>query len=305
MFDIKRLAPWDGVGMNVHGAFSSKEVMQRAGLDWSVSSRKLYLSDGSPVPGVKANIRSTDNKVLGIVGPDYKIVQNAEAFSFMDQVLGEGVTYETAGALKGGRRVWVLAHIPGEYRFVEDKADPYILFSTTHNGSGAIKVCLTPIRVVCMNTLNLAIKTATRSWSIVHKGLMDQKIANAKNTLIASKEYMGALCDEMVNLNEIKLTDTQVYDYVKKLIPMPLDPSEVTRRNVSSKRTELMDRYELAPDLAHVDKSAYRFVNAVSDFATHSTPLRARSNYRGTRLLSILDGNTLIDTSYQMMKEVA
>ena len=305
MFDIKRLAPWDGVGMNVHGAFSSKEVMQRAGLDWSVSSRKLYLSDGSPVPGVKVNVRSTDNKVLGIVGPDYKIVQNAEAFSFMDQVLGEGVTYETAGALKGGRRVWVLAHIPGEYRFVEDKADPYILFSTTHNGSGAIKVCLTPIRVVCMNTLNLAIKTATRSWSIVHKGLMDQKIANAKNTLIASKEYMGALCDEMVNLNEIKLTDTQVYDYVKKLIPMPLDPSEVTRRNVSSKRTELMDRYELAPDLAHVDRSAYRFVNAVSDFATHSTPLRARSNYRGTRLLSILDGNTLIDTSYQMMKEVA
>ena len=305
MFDIKRLAPWDGVGMNVHGAFSSKEVMQRAGLDWSVSSRKLYLSDGSPVPGVKANVRSTDNKVLGIVGPDYKIVQNAEAFSFMDQVLGEGVTYETAGALKGGRRVWVLAHIPGEYRFVEDKADPYILFSTTHNGSGAIKVCLTPIRVVCMNTLNLAIKTATRSWSIVHKGLMDQKIANAKNTLIASKEYMGALCDEMVNLNEIKLTDTQVYDYVKKLIPMPLDPSEVTRRNVSSKRTELMDRYELAPDLAHVDRSAYRFINAVSDFATHSTPLRARSNYRGTRLLSILDGNTLIDTSYQMMKEVA
>ena len=266
MFDIKRLAPWDGVGMNVHGAFSSKEVM---------------------------------------VGPDYKIVQNAEAFSFMDQVLGEGVTYETAGALKGGRRVWVLAHIPGEYKFVEDKADPYILFSTTHNGSGAIKVCLTPIRVVCMNTLNLAIKTATRSWSIVHKGLMDQKIANAKNTLIASKEYMGALCDEMVNLNEIKLTDTQVYDYVKKLIPMPLDPSEVTRRNVSSKRTELMDRYELAPDLAHVDRSAYRFVNAVSDFATHSTPLRARSDYRGTRLLSILDGNMLIDTSYQMMKEVA
>lgn len=305
MFDIKRLAPWDGVGMNVHGAFSSKEVMQRAGLDWTVSSRKLYLSDGSPVPGVKANVRSTDNKVLGIVGPDYKIVQNAEAFSFMDQVLGEGVTYETAGALKGGRRVWVLAHIPGEYRFVEDKADPYILFSTTHNGSGAIKVCLTPIRVVCMNTLSLAIKTATRSWSIVHKGLMDQKIANAKNTLIASKEYMGALCDEMVNLNEIKLTDTQVYDYVKKLIPMPLDPSEVTRRNVSSKRTELMDRYELAPDLAHVDRSAYRFVNAVSDFATHSTPLRARSNYRDTRLLSILDGNTLIDTSYQMMKEVA
>lgn len=305
MFDIKRLAPWDGVGMNVHGAFSSKEVMQRAGLDWSVSSRKLYLSDGSPVPGVKANVRSTDNKVLGIVGPDYKIVQNAEAFSFMDQVLGEGVTYETAGALKGGRRVWVLAHIPGEYKFVEDKADPYILFSTTHNGSGAIKVCLTPIRVVCMNTLNLAIKTATRSWSIVHKGLMDQKIANAKNTLIASKEYMGALCDEMVNLNEIKLTDTQVYDYVKKLIPMPLDPSEVTRRNVSSKRTELMDRYELAPDLAHVDRSAYRFVNAVSDFATHSTPLRARSDYRGTRLLSILDGNMLIDTSYQMMKEVA
>lgn len=305
MFDTKRLAPWDGVGMNVHGAFSSKEVMQRAGLDWSVSSRKLYLSDGSPIPGVKANVRSTDNKVLGIVGPDYKIVQNAEAFSFMDQVLGEGVTYETAGALKGGRRVWVLAHIPGEYKFVEDKADPYILFSTTHNGSGAIKVCLTPIRVVCMNTLNLAIKTATRSWSIVHKGLMDQKIANAKNTLIASKEYMGALCDEMVNLNEIKLTDTQVYDYVKKLIPMPLDPSEVTRRNVSSKRTELMDRYELAPDLAHVDRSAYRFVNAVSDFATHSTPLRARSNYRGTRLLSILDGNTLIDTSYQMMKEVA
>lgn len=303
MFDEKRLAPWDGIGRSVHGARNSKEVMKLAGLDWTVRSEDVYLENGLVVPGVKATVRSNDDKVLGIVGSNYKVVQNSEAFSFMDQVLGEGVTYETAGALLGGKRVWVLAHVPGEYKFLDDNADPYILFSTSHNGTGAIRICLTPIRVVCMNTLNLAIKKASRSWSIIHKGLMEEKIANARDTLVASKTYMGALCEEMIELNKIKLTDAQVDDYVKKLIPMPAAPSTMTKRNVTKKRLELIDRYQLAPDLAHVDKSAFRLVNAVSDFATHSDPLRMRKNYRDTRLLSIMDGNDLIDRSYQMMKE--
>ena len=305
MFDVKRMAPWDTIGTKVHGATSSEEVMKMAGLDWTVHSCKIYIDDKSEVPDLVANVRSSDNKCLGIVSKNYKIVQNADAFSFMDQVLGEGVTYETAGALQGGKRIWVLAHIPGEYKFLDDAADPFLLFTTSHNGVGSIKVCITPVRVICMNTINLAIHNASRSWSIIHKGLIEQKLENARDTLIASRKYMHALCDEMVELNKIKLTQKQVEDYVCKLIPMPLDPSQQCRLNVNHKRDELMNVYLESPDLAHVDKSAYRLINAVSDYATHARPLKMTKNFYETRLIGIIDGNNLIDKSYKMLKEAA
>ena len=105
----ERDVPWHGLGTPVQEAPNSAEALRLAGLDWEVVSRDIQLCGGKKIPGYHANVRSSDNSVLGVVGERYKIVQNNDAFAFTDGIIGEGARYETAGSLSGGRRVWMLA----------------------------------------------------------------------------------------------------------------------------------------------------------------------------------------------------
>ena len=171
-----REKPWHGLGTRVEDAPSSKDALRLAGLDWRVVQEPIYKRGREKIPGYRANIRDSDRKVLGVVSDRYKIVQNEEAFSFTDALLGKGVRYETAGSLQEGRKVWLLARLPQEYIMSGERISPYLVFSNTHDGSGAVKVALTPIRVVCNNTLNLALDTARRSWSMIHTGNIKDKI---------------------------------------------------------------------------------------------------------------------------------
>ena len=102
-----RKAPWHGLGTKVIEAPDSKNALILAGLDWNVLQEPIYTGAGEPVGGYRANIRDTDRKVLGVVTDRYKVVQNHEAFAFTDSLLKEGVRYETAGSLQGGKRIWL------------------------------------------------------------------------------------------------------------------------------------------------------------------------------------------------------
>ena len=106
MFSVRE-TPWHGLGRIIMDAPASREALELAGLDWQVESRNIYSGTGAMIPGYRANVRSTDNAVLGVVSDRYRIVQNEEAFQFTDDLLGEGVTYETAGSLQGGKKVWM------------------------------------------------------------------------------------------------------------------------------------------------------------------------------------------------------
>ena len=158
MFSVRE-KPWHGLGVVVEEAPSSEEALRLAGLDWRVVQKSLYTNSGL-VDG-------------------YKVVQNTEAFAFTDNLLGEGVKYETAGSLQGGRKVWILARLPREYIMSGERITPYLVFSNTHDGLGAVKVAITPVRVVCNNTLNLALSTANRCFSMVHTGDIKGKIDEA------------------------------------------------------------------------------------------------------------------------------
>ena len=182
MFYVRE-TPWHGLGTKVLEAPASKDALQLAGLNWRVMQEPIYTAMEELVDGYKANVRDSDRKVLGVVTDRYRVIQNDEAFAFTDGLLGEGVKYETAGSLQGGRKVWLLAHMPHEYIISGERISPYLLFSNTHDGSGAIKVALTPIRVVCQNTLNLALAGAKRSWSMIHTGDIREKMQEAKDTL--------------------------------------------------------------------------------------------------------------------------
>ena len=297
-----REKPWHGLGTMVAEAPNSKDALRLAGLNWKVLQEPVYTENEELIQGYKANVRDTDRKVLGVVTDRYKVIQNEEAFAFTDTLLGEGVRYETAGSLQEGRRVWMLARLPREFIIGGERISPYMVFSNTHDGSGAVKTALTPIREVCNNTLNLALRTAKRSWSMIHTGDISGKIEEAKNTLLLADEYMTALGQEFENLRKIKLSEKQVLDYIKILLPMEENYSLLQKRGVEKLRADMKMRYFDAPDLKDVGNNGYRFVNAVSDFATHSTPRRKTANYKENIFARTADGNPMIDRAYQLVK---
>ena len=301
MFYVRQ-APWHGLGVRVEEAPSSQEALRLSGLDWQVIQQPIATVDGTPIPGYRANLRDTDQQVLGVVTDRYRVVQNEEAFAFTDGLLGEGVKYETAGSLQNGRKIWLLAKLPDKYIIEGDQIDPYLVFSNSHDGSGSIKVAMTPVRVVCQNTLNLALSSAKRVWSTIHVGDLAGNMTEAHNTLLMAEKYMGQLGLEFSRLSQVKLSDQKVLDFIDQLLPMDDQPTEIHRKNVIRIREDMKQRYFDAPDLQHVGKNAYRFLNAVSDFATHAKPLRETASYRENLFAKTMEGNPLMDRAYQLVQ---
>lgn len=300
MFYVRE-TPWHGLGTKVKESPASRDALILAGLNWKVIQEPIFTDTREQIEGYKVNIRDSDRKPLGVVTERYKVIQNEEAFAFTDELLGEGVKYETAGSLQGGRKVWLLAHMPHEYIISGERISPYLLFSNTHDGSGAIKVALTPIRVVCQNTLNLALSSAKRCWSMIHTGDIRGKMQEARNTLFMAQTYMDELGKEFENLRMKKITDKQVMEYIEILLPMEDNSTPQQTKNIRKLREDMKMRYFDAPDLQHVGNNAYRFVNAVSDFATHAEPLRKTANYKENMFARTVEGNPLIDKAYQMV----
>ena len=297
-----RVTPWNGLGTRVEEAPGSKEALVLAGLDWKVVQKPIVTEDGLPVNGFKANIRDRDSQVLGVVTNRYTVVQNEDAFAFTDKLLGEGVTYETAGSLQDGRRTWILAKLPQRYIISGDEITPYLVFMNSHDGTGAIKAAMTPVRVVCQNTLNLALSTAKRSWSTNHTGDIKGKLEDARNTLLYADRYMGELGKAIDQLQQICLSDQKVYEYIDALFPLVDGITEQQRKNLMRLKEEVKMRYFDAPDLQYVGKNGYRFVNAVSDFATHGKPLRQSSQYKENLFARTVEGNALLDRAYQLVQ---
>jgi len=296
-----RTAPWHGLGARVEEALTSQDALHYSGLDWQVKQEPLMTGTFKSVPGYVANVRSDNDRILGIVSDSYKVVQNEEAFAFTDALIGEGVRYETAGSLDEGRKVWLLAKLPERYQLVGEDVDPYIVFTSSHDGSGAIRVAPTPIRVVCQNTLNLALNTAKRSWSTTHTSNVHSRLDDARNTLLFADKYMKALQQEAERLSMQRVTDKLFYTLVDKLLPVDEDASEQTKSNNRKQRSDLIYRYFHAPDLVDLPKNGWRFINAVSDHATHAQPLRMTKNYRENLFDKVITGHPMTDKAMKLL----
>ena len=296
-----RTAPWHGLGARVEEALTSQDALHYSGLDWQVKQEPLMTGTFKSVPGYVANVRSDNDRILGIVSDSYKVVQNEEAFAFTDALIGEGVRYETAGSLDEGRKVWLLAKLPERYQLVGEDVDPYIVFTSSHDGSGAIRVAPTPIRVVCQNTLNLALNTAKRSWSTTHTSNVHSRLDDARNTLLFADKYMKALQQEAERLSMQRVTDKLFYTLVDKLLPVDEDASEQTKSNNLKQRSDLIYRYFHAPDLVDLPKNGWRFINAVSDHATHAQPLRMTKNYRENLFDKVITGHPMTDKAMKLL----
>lgn len=303
-----REVPWHGLGVRLEDPPTSEEALVASGLDWTVIQKPIYTTtDGvsTPISGYRANIRDLDNKVLGIVTDRYKVVQNVEAFEFVDNLLGEGVKFETAGSLFGGQKVWMLAILPNKYKALGDEIAPYLCFTNSHDGSGAIRVILTPTRVVCNNTLNIALKNAQRSWNCVHKGNIQAKLEEARKTLVLAENYMEKFCMEAERLHSKMLYKSDIEAFIEDLLPMPDDAGATKERNILSLRENLSNRFYYAPDMKWMENTPWKMLSAVSDFVCHNPPLRISDTYKENNFDRILSGHALIDQAYDILKDFA
>lgn len=296
MFSVREV-PWHGLGTIVKEAPTSHDAIKLAGLDWTVDSKPVFDEEGKEIEGFKANTRSSDNSILGIVSNKYKIIQNTEAFEFTDNLISDEVHYETAGSLRSGKTIWLLAKLPEKY-IIGDKFDPYICFTNNHDGKGAVTVCMTPIRVVCNNTLNLALNSAKRSWSIRHLGDINGKLAEARQTLALADLYMDNLNKEANRLINVSVTDAELEAIFDELYPIDSNDSNRKKTNIISMKENIFNKYQSA-DISKFKGTAWGVINAVTDFAAHTTPARVTDTFQENNWGRIIGGHPIVDAFYK------
>lgn len=298
MFSVRE-KPWHGLGRIVAEAPTSKEALELAGLDWTIDGIPVYDSKGRQIPDYVANTRSTDEKVMGIVSGRYKVVQNVDAFAFTDSLVGEGITYETAGSLRGGKQIWLLGKMPERF-ILGDKFEPYICFTNTHDGSGSVRACMTPVRVVCNNTLNMALSEANRAWSTPHRGNIEARMQEARQTLQLADEYLTRLDEEADRLANEILTIEQVHDTLDKMLPVDDKMTDRQKKTAQDAKDGII-QCVFAPDLAKFIGTKYGFLNAVADYADHSNPVRQTKAWQENRWGYVISGHPLLDKAMALV----
>lgn len=288
--------PWHGLGTYIDHAMTSQEALIAAGLDWNVTSEEVVVR-GQPVPGIRANVRSTDGAILGVVGSRYKIIQNSEAFAFTDFLLkndaGVPVTYETAGSLDHGRKVWLLARLP-EQLILGDAIVPYIVFVNSHDGKGSVKVAMVPTRVVCQNTLNLALQQASRTWSTKHLSNIHDKMLDAADTLQLATAYMRSLEEKAETLEQIRFSKQRVEDFVNELFPVPANASQRHKSLILQKQDDLKAILFNKEDLKSFRETAWGAYSAVADYESHLAPKRFSKSFKEKRFEKFIYGNEVL-----------
>lgn len=231
-FSVRQPA-WHGLGTIVQDYPTSAQAVAFAHLNYEVIKAPIVakgknLFDTYPVPDQFATMRTDTNAVFGVVGKDYQIVQNADAFAFFDAIVGggDGILYETAGALGNGERIFITAKLPGYIRVGngDDVTEKYIFLTTSHDGSGSITAAFTPVRIVCQNTLNAALRTAANVVRIRHTAGAKERLEQAHRVMGVADTLSLQLGDIFNQWAKVRIEDKQV----KELIQLALCPNRET-----------------------------------------------------------------------------
>ena len=304
---------WDGLGTKVGLANSAMEVCNIAGLNYEVRTEDIFTSDGIKIPNMKATRRydiegdvEIPSTVFGVVSKRYVPIQNPIGFELIDLLFRhEGFEVETAGQFDDGKIVWIEARMPMR-EIAGEKIDPYLVFTNRHDGKGSVRIFLTPVRVVCRNTLNMAIHGAqNRSFSVQHTASANVKLAQARQTIENYNRYLDAMEAKIAQQKRVLLTDKHVDDFLNQLFVTNDDMNPREYERVVQSREDVRRIYRNEPDLDGYEYSGFRFINAVSDWATHHTPSRQTRNYRDNLFQKTLAGNEFIDKAVEIVDSFA
>lgn len=298
-------AAWHRLGVNVESAVNSADAIRLASLDWQVDKTALRYTDSLGTvreqKEVYAMVRRDTGAMLGSVGSRYTPIQNSKGFEFLDSVIGSfGAKYETAGAIYGGRKVWMLVKLPDHSFRVNgtDEMTSYALFTNPHDGIGSAYCYPTTERVVCANTFRVSLQDKNKGIAIRHTGNVDMKIDEAKFALGLSVDSMHRFAKEAESLAQTRLPDAEFY--VNDVLNCVLDVTAAdcekgaglleqvlkvsgAERKLAERRfarkiekrgeilTDILNRYESEKNgVAGMRGTAWAGFNAVTEFADHA-----------------------------------
>lgn len=248
--------PWHGLGQIVSEYPTSAQALKHAGLDYEVIKTPLFTKDCEnkqiEVPDFYSTLRTDTQAVLGVVGKDYQIVQNKDAFSFFDSIIGgDGILYETAGALGKGERIFITAKLPDYIRVgKEDLIEKYLFLTTSHDGSGSITAAFTPIRIVCANTLNAALRSQSNIVRIRHTSNAKSRLEQAHTVMGITDNLSTQLSDIFNHWSKVRISDHEV----KKIISLSLSPSKEVTQHLKKEEYQ-----ELSSCFSNIIESAYEY----------------------------------------------
>jgi len=276
---------WHGLGVVFDHPMTTTDALTGAHLDWSVIQREvaMVVPEGEytrypRIPGLRANCRSDNGLPLGVVSDQYKVVQNVEAFAFLDKLIeNQEMQYESAFSIRDGRVVVLLGRLPGKDTIVPgDDSLRYVLLSLTHDGTGAIRFGPCAERVVCANTYAMAIGEGnTREFSIRHTGNIDQKLGQARAILTQANKAFDDYAPHAKALAQHTMTHVEWDQYLDILCPVPdpKDPdwTEERAKRISDTREKIAYAYLLseAQRVPGVERTAWAAFNAVTEHIDH------------------------------------
>lgn len=278
--------PWHGLGQRVETEVTSAAAIRLAGLDWECEKQPIYLSGtamvdnipvlGKQVPGRQAVVRKEDKSILGVVSDQYRIIQNSECFDFMDEVVGSGqAVYHTAGSLFGGRIVFVTIKLPGQAKVGDDLIDKYILMHTSHDGTLSLSVRWTPVRVVCANTAEFALRNCSNVLNIRHASNYAQKIEEARKVLQLTEHYYDVMEKEFNKMLDTQITEEEMDSFVNELFPVE-EGKEVSTQT-ANKRMLVKQLAVKGTGNAAVAGTRWAAYNALTEYTDHYTTPRIRN----------------------------
>lgn len=270
--------PWHKLGIRMDGVQSISAAMSAATLDWQVGVQPLYLADGREVPRRRAVVRDVDSAILGCVSTDYRVIQNSEAFGIFQPAMDEfGLTVECAGALGKGEKVWMLFRLPTTVSPIPgDDVNGYGVAITGHDGSICCEFRPTPIRVVCQNTLNLAVGKGGekgRIFGIDHSGNVEERMKAAKAVVSGALAAMQETGETFASMARKALTPQQVINYIEAVFPADKDgkvsDAQAERRATVADLVWTGVGAELAMSATLGEPNPWAVYNAVTEYFDH------------------------------------
>jgi phage/plasmid-like protein (TIGR03299 family) len=292
-FFSARLDAWHRLGTVTSGCLSAAEVMQVAYLGgWDVRTEKLRtVESNAKVPAKLATTRlhpkTGQREVLGLVGPRYQVVQNEQACELLDMIAGEtGAGFETAGSLRGGREVFVTMRLPDTLTVAGvDPIELYLAMCTSHDGSRAGRVLLTPVRIVCANTQAAAFADNKGEYTFRHSGDITAKLADVRQALGLIPTYLDCFGEAAEKMATTALEWPQLQTIAHQLWPLDDDAAEAAYLKQLARDRDLKALFEQAPTQEAVRGTAWAGYQAITEWLDHEQPAKSE-HHRANKVLT-------------------
>ena len=265
-------APWHRLGTHLENPATAAEAIQLAGLDFMVKLKPMKTTVNRKriiIPKAYATVRTDTSDILGVVGSRYQPIQNKDAFAFFDALIGKDeAIYHTAGVLGKGEQIWILAKLPGYIRVGKnDPVEKYLLLVNSHDGTAVVRAKLTPIRVVCSNTLSIALQGGEQEVRIKHTANAVHKLEQAHKLLGLTNNLYTQLDTIFNRMSQKKISEKQLIEYVKALVPSNPDAQYQTRNE--NIRDAILELHESGQGAESSRGSLWGVYNAVTEYSDH------------------------------------